>query len=55
MEFVELTMVLAALLLMLYKPEKERWAFWLVVIPWIVVAFMFIGHVSNALFASMNI
>ena len=41
MEFVELLMLTIAVLLIIFKPEKEKWAWWLTVAGWAVVAFMF--------------
>ena len=38
MEFVELLMLTIAVLLIIFKPEKEKWAWWLTVAGWAVVA-----------------
>ena len=40
MEFVELLMITIAVLLIIFKPEKEKWAWWLTVAGWAVVAFI---------------
>lgn len=55
MEFVELLALFAAMLLIIKKPEKEQWAWWLTVGGWFVMAFMYVGHVSSALLGVLNL
>lgn len=55
MEFVELLMLTIAVVLILFKPEKEKWAWWLTVSGWAVVAFMYVGHVSTAILGALNL
>lgn len=55
MEFLELLLVLFAMILLLKKPQKENLAFGLVITSWILMAFMFIGHKSGALLTIMNL
>lgn len=55
MEFVELLMLTIAVLLIIFKPEKEKWAWWLTVAGWAVVAFMYVGHVSTGILGALNL
>ena len=55
MEFVELLMLTIAVLLIIFKPEKERLAWWLTIGGWAVVVFMYIGHVSTAILGTLNL
>lgn len=55
MEFLELLLVLVAVILLIKKPQKEKLAFSLVIASWALMAFMFIGHKSGALLTIMNL
>lgn len=55
MEFVELLMLTIAMVLILFKPEKEKWAWYLTIVGWAVVAFMYVGHVSSAILGALNL
>ena len=55
MEFLEFLMLTASVLLLLFKPEKEKLAWNLLIISWAVVGFMYIGHVSNAILGVLNL
>lgn len=55
MEFLEFVMLFIAVLLILFKPEKEKLAWWLTVVSWFVVVFMYVGHVSTAIFGMPNV
>ena len=55
MEFVELLMLTAAVLIIILKPEKENWAWWLTVAGWAVVLFMYVGHVSTSILGMLNL
>lgn len=55
MEFLELLLVLIAMVLLIKKPQKENLAFGLVVASWVLMAFMFVGHKSGALLTLMNL
>lgn len=55
MEFLELLLVLIAMILLIKKPQKENLAFGLVVVSWVLMVFMFIGHKSGALLTIMNL
>ena len=55
MEFVEFTLLCVAVLLIIFKPEKEKWAWWLTVAGWAVVAFMYVGHVSTGILGVLNL
>ena len=46
MEFLEFLMLTAAMLLLIFKPEKEKLAWGLL---------MYVGHVSNAILGVLNI
>ena len=49
MEFVELLLLCVAVLLLIFKPEQEKLAWWLTIGGWAVVVFMYVGHVSTAI------
>lgn len=55
MEFVELLLLCVAVLLLIFKPEQEKLAWWLTVGGWFVVVFMYVGHVSTAILGSLNL
>lgn len=55
MEFLEMLVALAALCLVIWKPEKENLAYWLTVAAWGLTTFMYVGHVCHTLFGSINI
>ena len=55
MEFLEFVMLFIAVLLILFKPEKEKLAWWLTVVCWFAVVFMYVGHVSTAIFGMPNV
>lgn len=55
MEFVELLLLCVAVLLLIFKPERERLAWWLTVGGWAVVVFMYVGHVSTAILGQLNL
>lgn len=55
MEFLELLLVLVAVVLLIKKPEKEQLAFGLVIASWMLMTFMFIGHKSGAFLTIMNL
>ena len=55
MEFLEFLMLTASMLLLIYKPEKEKLAWWLTVGSWFVVVFMYVGHVSTAILGALNL
>lgn len=55
MEFVELLLLCVAVLLLIFKPERERLAWWLTIGGWAVVVFMYVGHVSTAILGQLNL
>ncbi len=55
MEFLELLLVLIALILILAKPEKEKLAFGLVMVSWVIMIFYYVGHKSTAFLTIMNL
>ena len=55
MEFVELLMLTGAVVIIILKPEKEKWAWWLTVAGWFVVVFMYVGHVSTSILGMLNL
>lgn len=55
MEFVELTLLCVAVLLLIFKPERERLAWWLTVGGWAVVVLMYVGHVSTNILGNLNL
>ncbi|EGO9899219.1 TPA: disulfide bond formation protein Dba [Campylobacter coli] len=55
MEFLELLLVLIALILIIKKPEKENLAFGLVMVAWLLMVFFYVGHKIGALLTIMNL
>ncbi|PZT48393.1 dihydroneopterin aldolase [Helicobacter valdiviensis] len=55
MEFLELLLVLIALILIIKKPEKEKLAFGLVMVAWFIMVFYYIGHKSSAFLTMINL
>lgn len=55
MEFLELLLVLIALILIIKKPEKENLAFGLVMVAWLLMVFFYVGHKTGALLTIMNL
>ena len=54
MEFVELVMLLIAVLLIWFKPEHEL-AWRLTIIGWLMVVLMYVGHVSTSILGVLNL
>ncbi len=55
MEFLELILVLIAVILIIVKPQKERLAFALVMVSWAIMAIYYIGHKSSAYLTNINL
>ena len=55
MEFLELLLVLIALILIIKKPEKENLAFSLVMISWVMMIVWYLGVKSSAFLTIMNL
>ncbi|MDO4673805.1 dihydroneopterin aldolase [Campylobacter sp.] len=55
MEFLELLLVLIAMVLIIIKPQKERLAFGLVMVSWLIMIFYYVGHKTGALLTVMNL
>lgn len=53
MEFLQILMAFIAILLLIKKPEKENLAFSLVVVAWIFMLYLYIGHRSDALLSNI--
>lgn len=54
MEFLGLILSLAAILIAFKKPEKENWAFGILIVVWLVELIIFIAHSSSVL-PNMNL
>ena len=54
MEFLEFLMLTAAMLLLIFKPEKEKLAWGLLIVSWAVVVRMLGGHGCNAILGVVN-
>ncbi|BAW47066.1 putative uncharacterized protein [Helicobacter pylori] len=54
MEFLGLILSLVAVLIAFKKPEKEKWAFGILIVVWLVELIIFIGHSSSVL-PNMNL
>ncbi|MDE6885517.1 MAG: dihydroneopterin aldolase [Helicobacteraceae bacterium] len=55
MEFLELVLILISVILIMKKPQKEKLAFNLVIISWVIMVFMYAGHKSSAFLTIMNL
>lgn len=55
MEFLEFLLLFVAVILIIYKPEKEKTAWWLTFGSWFVMAFMYVGHISTAILGALNL
>lgn len=54
MEFLGLLLSLATILIAFKKPEKENWAFGILMVVWLVELVIFIAHSSSVL-PNMNL
>ncbi|GAA6947328.1 hypothetical protein KVD21_02900 [Helicobacter pylori] len=54
MEFSGLLLSLVAILIAFKKPEKENWAFGILIVVWLMELIIFIGHSSSVL-PNMNL
>ncbi|GAA9350582.1 hypothetical protein [Helicobacter pylori] len=54
MEFLGLILSLATILIAFKKPEKENWAFGILMVVWLVELIIFIAHSSSVL-PNMNL
>ena len=55
MEFLQLLLVLVAVVIIIAKPQKEKIAFGLVVVAWLFMAYLYVGHKSGNLFTAINL
>ncbi|EFR48722.1 hypothetical protein [Helicobacter canadensis] len=55
MEFLELLMVLIAMILIIKKPEKEKLAFNLVMISWVIMIVLYVWHKAGGILTNMNL
>ncbi|AJC88394.1 dihydroneopterin aldolase [Campylobacter insulaenigrae] len=55
MEFLELLLILIAIILMIAKPEKEKLAFSILVISWAIMVFDYLGRKSGAILSLINL
>ncbi|TKX31024.1 disulfide bond formation protein Dba [Campylobacter aviculae] len=55
MEFLELLLILIALILIIKKPEKENLAFGLVMVAWLMMIVFYVGHKTTGLLTTMNL
>ena len=55
MEFFQLLLVLIAIIIIIAKPQKEKLAFGLIVVSWLFMAYLYIGHKSGALLTTINL
>ena len=53
--FLQLLLVLIAMIIIIAKPQKEKLAFSLVVVSWLFMAYLYIGHKSGALLTTINL
>ncbi len=55
MEFMEFLMLTLAVIIIIFKPEKERWAWLLTLSGWAIVVLMYVGHVSTGILGILNL
>ncbi len=55
MEFLELVLLLAAVLLIWLMPRQEKLAWGLTIAGWLMVVLMYVGHVSTSILGSLNL
>lgn len=55
MEFLELLLILIAIILMMVKPEKEKLAFSILIVSWGIMVFDYLGRKSGAILGLMNL
>ena len=55
MEFLQLLLVLVAVIIIIAKPQKEKIAFGLVVVAWLFMAYLYVGHKSGNLLTAINL
>lgn len=55
MEFIEFFMLTVAVLLMIFKPQQEKLAWGLNITAWLLMVFMFLGHVSHTFLGALNL
>ncbi|ASM39607.1 dihydroneopterin aldolase [Campylobacter sp. RM12327] len=55
MEFLQLLLVLIALIVIIVKPKMENIAFGIVAFSWLFMIYLYIGHKSSALLTIMNL
>ena len=55
MEFVELVILLIAVLLIWFRPEHEKLAWRLTIVGWLMVVLMYVGHVSTSILGVLNL
>ena len=54
-EFLQLLLVLVAVILIMYKPKFENLAFGIVVFSWLFMMYFYVGHKSAGLLTMMNL
>ncbi len=55
MEFIEFLLLTVAVLLMIFKPEKEKLAWNIMIVSWLLMVFHFLGHVSHTFLGALNL
>lgn len=55
MEFLQLLLVLIALIVIIKKPNMENIALTIVAFSWLFMIYFYIGHKSSALLTIMNL
>lgn len=55
MEFLELLLIFIAIYIVWKKPEKEKLAFGLFILSWVIMVVSYVGHVSSNLLPVMNL
>ena len=55
MVYMELVMLLAAVLLFWFKPERDKLAWWLAVGGWLMTVLIYVGHVSTGILGVLNL
>ena len=55
MEFLELLMVLIAMILIIKNPDNEKLAFSLVMISWVIMIVLYVSHKAGGILTNMDL
>lgn len=55
MEFLQLLLALIVILLLMFRPKSELFAYVLLWLGWIFMMYLYIGHTSSGLLGTINL